>query len=195
MHFPTTPIAAKPSFTQGMRKTKAARRDTDPPPIRQKEYTQMKTIFGMMAMILASSPAMADGFVCESAREGLVVKIFNHVNPEQGTRNGAVMVLSDSEVQAGRKTIARFTDVNGTLASSNLVYTAKVDHRFNDSGSKGELLAGTKIGALKTIALDVAFTYTYPVADGAYVRGDLLLTKRNGDEVRVALDCARYLKN
>jgi hypothetical protein len=154
----------------------------------------MKTVFSILVLSFLSVPAQADGFICENRSEDLVLKVFNHTQPELGTRNAAVMVLSDSSVQAGNKTIARFTDVNGTLNSRNVVYTARVDHRFNDSGRKGELIAGTNIGALKAIILDVDFSYARPVSAGAWIRGDLELVKRNGDTVSVVMDCARYLK-
>lgn len=155
----------------------------------------MKTTFMILGLALASTSAKADGFVCESKRENLVVRVYNHTQPQAGTRNGAVMVLSDSSVNAGNKTIARFSEVNGTLENEGVIYTATVDHRFNDSGRKGELVAGTNIGALKTIVLDLAFNYFYPLAADEYVRGDMVLVKRNGDKIQVALDCERYLKN
>jgi hypothetical protein len=155
----------------------------------------MKVTLSALAFLLASPAAFADGFVCHNSREALSVKVFNNTDPSAGTRNGAVMVLSDLSVGAGNKTIARFTDSNLTLSNQSSKYAAKVDHRFNDSNRKGELIAGTNIGALAQVNLDLDFSYARPVAHGAFVRGTLGLIKRNGQTTNLAMDCSRYLKN
>jgi len=156
----------------------------------------MKKSIVVMLAVFMGTQAWADGFRCQSIDGDLNVSVFNHTQPEIGTRVGAVMVLSDPSVKAGRKTIARFTGVNGTLASDSLTYIAKVDLRFKDSRRKGELLAGTRLGQLAEIQLDVdGFTYLQPIADGDLVSGTLSLTKRSGDIIEVAMDCVRYLKN
>ncbi len=154
----------------------------------------MNKLIAVLAIAMASTTAMADGFQCESA-DGLVAKVYNHTAPEAGTRNAAVMVLSDAAVGAGRKTIARFTDVNGTLTNAGAIYMARVDHRFNDSNRKGELLAGTKIAFVKDIELRIDFSYGAPVASGDHAPGVLTIIKRNGDVTGVEMDCYRYLKN
>lgn len=153
----------------------------------------MKT-FAVLGLLLASTPAFADGFVCESERDNLVIKIYNQTQPSAGTRNAAVMIVSDSGVSAGNKTIARFTEANLTLGNEGTVYTANVDHRFNDSNRKGELIGGTKIAYLKHIVLDIDFTYARPVAEGSLLRGALTLVKRDGEQLAIDLSCARYLK-
>jgi hypothetical protein len=155
----------------------------------------MKTIFAALALALTATPALADGFICESEADSLVLKVFHHTAPSAGTRNSAVMILSDASVQAGNKTIARFRDTNLTLGNEASVYTAKVDHRFNDSNREGELIGGTKIGNLKYVVLDVDFSYGRPVAAGTLLRGDLTLVKRDGTQIDLPMVCARYLKN
>lgn len=142
-----------------------------------------------------SSAAFADGFMCETRTKKLNVKVFNNTKPEYGTRNAAVMVLSDSSVSSGRKTIARFTDVNNRIINTGAHYIADVDLRYNDSSRKGELIGGTKLGELDTVELDVDFNYSQPMAHGEYTRGLLTLNKRNGKIIEFALDCYRYLKN
>jgi hypothetical protein len=155
----------------------------------------MKTIYALLGLALASTPAFADGFVCHGERDGLTIQVYNQTRPEAGTRNGAALIVSSDAVGAGRKTIARFTEANLTLGNEASVYTAKVDHRFNDSNRKGELIGGTKLGFLQYLVLNLDFTYARPVADGAPVRGDLTLVKRNGEQIAIDMDCARYLKN
>jgi hypothetical protein len=147
-----------------------------------------------MAMMASAQVAIADGFVCESVRGDLTVKVFNHTDPSVGTRVGALMVLSDPNVGEGRKTIARFSDAKGRLLSSGSHYEGDVDLRYSDTRRRGELIAGTRLGELETVVLDVDFTYAEPVRPGAAVKGDLTLVKRNGDEVTRSLECKRHLK-
>lgn len=148
-----------------------------------------------MVLALSSTSAMADGFVCDSEEAGLRVKAFNHTSPDVGTRNSAVMILSDLNVGAGNKTIAKFTDATEKLWNSAALYVAKVDLRYVDSRRKGELIAGTKLGFIDTIALDVDFRYSQPVAHGDEMEGTLEITKRNGEVIKLDLACTRYLKN
>lgn len=156
----------------------------------------MKSVFLSFGLLLATTPAFADGFVCQSLDGAINAKVYNNTAPQAGTRTAAVLVLSDTAVNAGNKTIARFTDANGTLDNESATYVANVDHRFNDSGRTGELIEGTKIGNLKTIKLKIAFSYAIPLANGSHVYGLLSLVRRNGGpNVLVQMDCARYLKN
>ncbi len=153
----------------------------------------MKKIITILALALTATAAHADGFRCSSTDGTLDVQVFNHVQPELGTRNVAVMVLSDPGISYGRKTIARFKDV--LLANDGTVYTANVDLRYSDSARKGELVAGTKLGHIDTIRLAVDHNYNYPVEDGAFVAGWLEIAKRDGGVVSLNMDCTRYLKN
>lgn len=155
---------------------------------------KMKKVLLTIAMVLAANTAKADGFVCETLDGALKVKLFNEVQPEEGTRNPAIMVLSDARVQHGKKTIATF-ESSQTLEGSALHYVAKVDLRYNNSNTKGEYLLGTRLGELKKIALEVDFTYSQPVRSGQEMAGLITATKRNGDVIEQEVVCARYLKN
>jgi hypothetical protein len=152
-------------------------------------------VFAVSAVMAASTAARADGFNCQTVDGDLNIKVYNHTDAADGTRSSAVMVLSDPAVGAGRKTIAKFTDSNETLTNVGASYETRVDLRFNDSGRKGELIAGTKIGYLKTISVDVAFSYNQPVSHGTELEGTLTLVKRDGSEITRDLVCKRYLKN
>src|SRR4051812_5676293 len=137
----------------------------------------MKKLSLALITLTLSATAHADGFVCQTVEGDLNVKVYNHTQADFGTRTAAVMVLSDPSVGVGNKTIARFTEVNETLTNVGASYEANVDLRFNDSGRKGELMAGTKLGYLKTITLDVAFSYNHPVAAGTTLLGEVSLLK------------------
>jgi hypothetical protein len=152
--------------------------------------------FVLSALILSASfAAQADGFKCETLEGDLAIKIFNHTQAAEGTRTGAVMVISDTSVSHGRKTIARFTDLNERLSSQASSYVGDVDLRYNDSGRKGELISGTKLGELDQVIVDVNFSYGEPVAALTELSGLMTLVKRNGEEIVRDLSCTRYLKN
>jgi hypothetical protein len=155
---------------------------------------KMKNVVVMMALTLAGTLAQADGFICTS-ESGLNIKVYNHTMAEEGTRTASVMVISDSNVGMGNKTIARFTDVNGNLSSGGAFYDANVDLRYSDSSRKGELIAGTKLGYVDHIYLHVDFNYSEPVVAGAELPARLQVLKRDGTVIEETVSCLRYLKN
>lgn len=151
------------------------------------------SVVTIAASVFAAN-AKADGFKCQTNDGAVNVKIFNHTDAEAGTRVAAVMVLSDTSVQGGRKTIARFTDVNGVLDSRSSVYEGNVDLRFNDTKRAGENILGTKLGQLDVVIANIDFSYAAPVAAGEEVAGHLVLVKRSGARSVHAMTCERYLK-
>lgn len=154
----------------------------------------MKKLLVLVSVVLSASIAKADGFECQTVAGDLNIKVYNHVMPAAGTRNGAVMVVSDPAVSVGRKTVAVFTSAEGTLVNSATKYYANVDERFNNI-PKGEYLSGTRIDYLKSIILDVDFSYATPVSFGSIVEGWMILTRENGSQIKEAVMCERYLKN
>lgn len=154
---------------------------------------KMITTLAVAALVLATG-AKADGFIC-SSEDGLNVKVFNKTGALEGTRNGAIMILSDSNIGSGNKTIATFPSDNTLLTQSGASYNAHVDLRYVESSRKGELIGGTKLGQLRDIALDVDFLYSEPVSNGKKLPATLTLMKRNGAEIMIDMVCKRYLKN
>ena len=156
----------------------------------------MKALISATIVTLAALSAQASGYVCSADLGALKVQVYNQVQPELGTRNGAVMILSDNEVGHGNKTIAKFTSASGLLASRNFTYTANVDLRFSDSSRKGELIGGTKLGELDKIVLDVHDAFLIAEREeGNEVSAELTLVKRNGQEINLDATCTRYAKN
>jgi hypothetical protein len=158
--------------------------------------TMTKRIMAAVLVLGSASIAKADGFVCTSLDGDLKAQAYNHVDPAQGTRSPAVLVISDNRVQAGRKTIATFTDAKSTLSGGSFSYVGKVDLRVVETRRKGELIGGTRLGELDYIRLSVDHGYSdAPLADGDLVKGTLRLKKRNGDQTSLDMECARYLKS
>lgn len=154
----------------------------------------MKKLIVLM-IALAGAQAQADGFRCYSQDRTLNVQVFNHVDANKGTRTAATMVLSDPRVQTGNRTIAKFESATGLLSSTELIYTAKVDLRYVDSRRKGEYIAGTRLGEIDTLDLYLGFSYGTGLEDGDWVPANLIVTKRNGQEVLMTMGCERYIKN
>lgn len=153
----------------------------------------MKT-FIFIAAIALSFSAHADGFKCETD-SGLIVQVYNHTDANNGTRTGAVMVISEPTYQRGNRTIASFSAEKKTLTSKSLSYVGNVDLRVKESNRKGELLLGTKLGYVDQIALHVDFSYARPTVNGALMMAELVVLKRDGSTISESAGCERYLKN
>jgi hypothetical protein len=144
---------------------------------------------------ISSASVFADGFTCENLDENVRIKVYDKVDADQGTRNVAVMVISDPSISNGKKTTAKFDADNQPVNNQGALYTAKVDLRFNNDNLKGRNFAGTKLGNVDTITLDVDFSYAQPIEDGEQVDGQLIVAKRNGtDDNKLSVTCVRYLK-
>jgi hypothetical protein len=159
----------------------------------------MKITLTILISAFFTLSAHADGFICEGRNSGLNLKVFNHTEATAGTRTPAVMILSNP-YQNSNQTIAVFSDENRTLDYLGRGhYQARVDLRFNDSGRAGENIAGTKLGQLKTIHLQVKFNYSHASAELANsvneIPGELNYIKRNGEILTENAICKRYHKN
>lgn len=104
-------------------------------------------IFGLMG--LAPLTARADGFVCESTHESLRIQVYNQTQPEAGTRNVAVMVLSDPSKPQGARTLARFRADHDDLSNSGARYTAVLDPAGYE---RGQTVQDIQIGQLQEIS-------------------------------------------
>lgn len=156
----------------------------------------MKAVLSTIVLgsVLVSASAQADGFRC-SSESGVGIQIYNQTQPGMGTRNAAVMILTDESVGHGRKTIARFTSGEGLVVQMGATYIGNVDLRFNNTGRKGEWIAGTKLGEVDKVVVDLDFNYLSPLAHGEELGGEMTIVKRNGDQLVDSLVCTRYLKN
>ncbi len=161
--------------------------------------------FVLAIYTLAGNAALADGWNCttttvQSKKErDINVRVRNHVHPEKGTRNVASIVFSDPDARDGIRTIATFE--NGlrenvsTVFSNGTCYEADVNSNYKGAQVTGKYILGTRVGALKTAYIDVAFSYNAPVADGTIVGGKITLVKNNGEKIVRMMDCTRVLKN
>jgi hypothetical protein len=157
----------------------------------------MKSVILMAVLSVATIvQAKADGFKCEGASYGTLIKVYNNTQPSKGTRNLAIMVVSDPSRDAGDRTIAIFRDSQGLVSSNGTLYSAKVDHRFK-SVQVGKEIAGMDISELYGIKLNINFNYTLdtPSTAGDFYPAVATYTDANGSKKSENMTCSRYLKN
>ena len=154
----------------------------------------MKSLFIALVLTLSVN-AFADGFKCEQVIHNLNIKVFNNTQPTEGTRNAAIMVLSDASVAYGNKTIASFSATKRTFGQNGASYFAFVDLRVSESSRAGENVLGTKLGNIKEIYVDINFDYSVPLLDGQITDGYVTVVKRDGRNTIHDITCTRYLKN
>jgi hypothetical protein len=133
----------------------------------------MKKFIALASLLLANA-AHAELLDCQTTDGSVNVKA-----------SSEVLVVSDSSIGAGKKTTARFTAANGTLAvkpqGEATSYVGDVDLRFNDSDMAGRNLMGTKLGQLDTIEVSIF--------DSSAQEGQIIATKRNGQVIKKDLTC------
>jgi hypothetical protein len=144
----------------------------------QKGKKTMKTLItlGLMAS-LASTQAFASGFLCTS-KDGLRVKLFNHVDPTSGTRTPAAMVISD--------------ETSGTL----LVRKGEEIRKQNRSKTVRYAVDGNNSLNAVTVVVQIHFKEGREVlAEGESADGELILIAEDAGRNVFDLTCERYLKS
>jgi hypothetical protein len=149
----------------------------------------MKTLIAMIATLL-STAAYADGFRCLAPGE-IAFTVYNHTQAASGTRNGAVMIISDRRPDAQPTTIAIFRSSDNNLTSNGTTYVANVDLRFKSINRNNFF----NIQELSTLTLDVDYNYNQPTAPRATVEGTVVYGYRNGTSSEVEVSCVHYFKN
>ena len=150
-----------------------------------------------LSVLVGASSSFADGFICEGLNTRTTFKIYNKTYASEGTRNVAVMIVTNPLPLVGSKTAASFSESKNTLTSSGTNYTATVDLRVTESSDENELVGGTKLGGLSTIKVHVFFNYLLdtPSHNGQKFKGYVDYLKRNGEILTEKIECSRYVKN
>jgi hypothetical protein len=159
------------------------------------KFNLLKTVLGLMtvvAVFVVATSARADGFVCNAVGESLRVKVYNRTQPEEGTRNVAVMVISDPSKPVGQRTLQRFTADNDGVTNSGTRYSASLKPRLRPM--MDVQIGGVQVGQIQEVALNIDFSYRYPIGNEGLVAGTLEIYQVNGDQLWMDVDCTRYLK-
>ncbi|MFH0958700.1 MAG: hypothetical protein V1897_08355 [Pseudomonadota bacterium] len=139
-----------------------------------KSFTLKLVLFLVVCTVGAS--VFASGFRCISD-SGYKLKIYNHVNAEDGTRIPGVLVLSDSR---GTLFTAKGSEISKRNLSDVVQYTVHVED--------------TDLQADYVIAQIRFKEGRETLREGEKVIGSLIFSG-NGEREYSAMICSRYLKN
>ena len=157
------------------------------------------SIVTILVTLAFASVSRADGFTCRSTDGNLSVKVFDYVHSRYGTRNPAVMVVSNPKLPRGYRTLAVFSSADGTLQAIShrgeyRTYVGRVDFNSN-SIHKHVFVLSDPMTNLAAVQLHIYFNYNKSrIANGGEVMGVVELVSRNGRHIYSETSCKRYLK-
>ena len=124
---------------------------------------------------LVSSVAMADGFRCQG--EGYRAKQYNKVQPAEGTRNPAVLVVSHEDV--GTLATLEGEDIQKSITEDTVIYEGQTNSSVD--------------GRFVHVKLEIA---KKPKLTGPYAGKHLaeLTLNADGESKNALLACKRYRK-
>jgi hypothetical protein len=136
----------------------------------------MMKSFIISVLVLTSSYSFASGFVCSG--QGYNVKLYNQTQPELGTKNPAVLIVSSD--RAGTLAVLKGDDILKTNTANTFIYSG--------------LINGKQNGRFMSVELQVV---KQPVSGGAFDGQHFALLTINADSGsdRAKLACSLYLKN
>ncbi len=133
------------------------------------------SVFALASLVLSAS-AFASGFKCQTD-DGYNAKIFNHVDPLNGTRTPAVLVISSLE--QGTLLVRKDAEIHKANRVNTVRYTAE-GNRKTDADQ---------------VVLQINFKEGVEVLEaGETTLGQLVFVKDSDREVKQVV-CERYLKN
>ncbi|MDZ4676665.1 MAG: hypothetical protein SGI74_04070 [Oligoflexia bacterium] len=134
----------------------------------------MKLLVISFLCVLISSVSFASGYECQG--QGYRVKMYNHVQPVNGTSNPAVLIVSSENRDVGTIGTARGVEISKAVTARTEIYEAKL--RVNQTGR----YAGVNFQVTKEPGSNgLHWGRLVLAADGASYGGDMA--------------CRRYLKD
>jgi hypothetical protein len=114
------------------------------------------------------------------------------VGLEEGGLNEAPTALDmfvyDPTVSEANSLIAHFDSEDGLLNNTNGVLVGYIDPKNPKTGRKGERIGGTRLGALRSVMLDLNIDLISKRSRKAY-SGQAIYLKKNGDQLVQDLTC------
>lgn len=147
----------------------------------------------LTGVISAPLSAYASGFLCVSVDQDTQIEVyFSSASSELEEPPVERMEIKDLMVSPRHQLIAKFHAADGVLSKSGNTIVAHVDLSLPDSSRRGERVGGTVLGALRSIQMEIDFSYQEPVQDGTRFAALVTYLKRNGEELAQDFDCNRY---
>jgi hypothetical protein len=145
----------------------------------------------ILSLLAVSGVARADGFLCGTDDRELNITVYHDTKSDEGTRNMAVMILSDPDQPKDQQTIARFDDSNAQLSTQGTDYVAQID---DTSSRQADIyVSSLPLSNIRSVDLNVAFSYTDPASNGQTMPGVLTIEATSGT-ITKDVSCVRYLK-
>jgi len=150
----------------------------------------MKQFALILFALAGTSVAHADSFVCETGDQTISVKLQNHVHADYGTREAAILIVSDNTADVGGRTLITSTDIsqNGPFWTAN-----------TPNGDSETTLGSLNLAQIQKVTLDIpSFNFNESNKDGETLEGVLYLyddVSSNSSADRIALNCTYSTKN
>ena len=152
-------------------------------------------IFLLLSFLFIQPFARADGFVCEGKNTGLMLKLYNHNLPKEGTRTPELMILSNPRLLPQHQILAQFTQGENLKYLGNGKYIGKNNHL----NVPNAIVANMKIEQLDRITLAIEFAYTHVSTAAAKnlksIPGTITYQNIHGEPTSEPANCIRYLRN
>jgi len=149
----------------------------------------MKISAFLFLTFLSSQVWALSGFNCVSVDRDLVVQIVFGQGQSALRWNSAAMVVSNPHVKKGRQFVARFRSSQGMLEREGSTFIGHVLPQHPDSSRVGERIAGTTLGQLRTISVDIDFTPARAALPTTPLSAQVTYMKRNGQKLAQDFDC------
>lgn len=128
---------------------------------------------------------------CESVDGDVQFQILMEVRNKNESPQALGMTVTDLNVSADRSEIATFMYNDGVLNNTNGVVVGYVDLANPRTSRKGERIAGTRLGHLRSIMVDLDIDFTTRPTVGEKYSAQAVYLKKIGEELVQDLDCSR----
>jgi hypothetical protein len=147
----------------------------------------MKIVLFVLSLVLVTTSAQADGFICQGEHNGLEyrAKVFNHINAEDGTKNPSVLIVSSDPIFGSReeaKTVAALYDEE--ISKTNLLNSIVYNGVTNGKKTSGRFVS---------VEVEVAKDAFGKIGKTDMHEGSLKIVA-DGETIELDLICERYLK-
>ena len=149
----------------------------------------------LLSLLLLAPLSQASGFVCLSPGGQLRIRLFHHAHAARGTRKAAVMVLSNPQKAWGQRTIAVFSEAEGTLTQESGSFFGEM--RVDSPGianKKNKFVGDIPVENISSIELSPNFSYANPVDSGTLLSASFRMLLVEGRPISGEIACKRYLK-
>jgi hypothetical protein len=145
----------------------------------------------VLSLLAASGVARADGFLCGTDDRELNITVYHDTQSDEGTRNMAVMILSDPDAPKSQQTLARFDESNAQLSTQGTNYDAQIEN--TESREAEVYVSSLPLSNIRSVDLNVAFSYSDPAPSNQTMPGVLTIEATTGT-ITKDVSCVRYLK-